>query len=130
MGAERIAAVQSYFQALEHTDFPAALELLDDDFEFDYSRSRGPLQGIYRGKAELNRWYENFVDAFSEFEAIETEISEVGDRVLRAGGFRARGRGSGVEATAMGATLWSFRGNVPIKAVLYQSKEDALADIG
>jgi ketosteroid isomerase-like protein len=130
MGEERIAAVRRYFEALEHTDFEGALELLDENFEFDYSRSRGPLQGVYRGKADLKRWYENFVEAFSEFEAIETEIVEVDDRVLRVGGFRARGRGSGVEATAFGATAWSFRGNVPIKAVLYQSKEDALAEIG
>jgi ketosteroid isomerase-like protein len=130
MGAERIAAVRSYFEALEHTDFEAALELLDDDFEFDYTRSRGPLQGVYRGRAELTRWYDNFVEVFSEFEAIETEIIEVGDQVLRVGGFKARGRGSGVEAVAKGATLWSFRGSVPIKATLYQSKEEALADTG
>jgi ketosteroid isomerase-like protein len=130
MGEERIAAVRRYFEALEHTDFGGALELLDEDFEFDYSRSRGPLQGVYRGKADLKRWYENFLEAFSEFEALETEIAEIGDHVLRVGGFRARGRGSGVEAKAFGATVWSFRGNVPIKAVLYQSKEDALADIG
>jgi ketosteroid isomerase-like protein len=130
MAEKRIAAVRGYFAALSRFDFDGALDLVDPDFVFDYSRSRGPLQGVYRGRAGLREFYDGFSDAFSEVEAFETEIIEVGDLLLRAGGFKARGRVSGIELSAGGATLWSFRGDVPVSAALYQSKEDALADTG
>jgi ketosteroid isomerase-like protein len=130
MAEDRIATVRSFFETLSSRDVTGALAMLHPAFEFDFSRSRNTLQGVYRGPEELARFYENFIETFSEFEAFETEIVEIDGRVLRVGGFRTRGRGSGIELTASAATVWRFSGEIPVAATLYQSKADALDEEG
>jgi ketosteroid isomerase-like protein len=124
--SEKIEVVRRVFETFERKDLGAALEVLDPDFEWDYSRSRGPEQGIYRGREQVSNFWRRFLEAFSDVEAVEIEISEVGERVLRVGNFRFRGQGSGVEASAGGATLWEFRDGVPVRASLFQNKHDAI----
>ncbi len=43
---------------------------------------------------------------------------------------RGRGRGSGVEVDATGAQLWTITGGKVRSVKLYQSKAEALEDVG
>jgi hypothetical protein len=51
-------------------------------------------------------------------------------RVIVVNHVRMRGRGSGVEVDATGAQLWTISGGKVRSLKIYQSKADALEDLG
>jgi ketosteroid isomerase-like protein len=130
MTLENKIAVRVFFEAVNRGDLDDAVEPLDPEVEFDWTRSRSPERGVYRGREEVKRLYERFIESWTEREFFETEIFESGDSVVRVGGFRGRGKGSGVETSASAAIVWSFRGGAAVSAEMYQSKADALKAVG
>ena len=78
MSEENVETVRRHTEAWNRRDLTTWLALFHRDGELDWSRSRGPLKGVYRGEGEL----EVFWDAFwSTFEDIQVEMhgfTEVG----------------------------------------------------
>jgi ketosteroid isomerase-like protein len=130
VGGQNAETVEAFYEALNRGDVDEALEMLDPEVVGDFSRSINPdVKGVYRGREEIRGFYEGFMDAWQEFEWVAEEHAELGDHVLRIGGIRARGRGSGVEVAATGAQVWTFRDGRPVAMALFQSKADALEHI-
>jgi ketosteroid isomerase-like protein len=118
---------------LQRRDFDAAAELIGDDAEFDWSNSRAPYGGLYRGHAELRGMWQLWLEAWEEWETEVVEAIEVdAGTVLTVTRVRARGKGSGVPVEARGASLWTVRDGKIVGAKLFQSKPEALAalDLG
>ena len=126
MTQDNVTAVRAFFEALNRGALDDAVAPLDPEVEFDWTRSRSPERGVYRGREEVKRLYERFIESWTECEFFETEIFESGDAVVRVGGFRGRGKGSGVATRASAAIVWGFRGGRAISAGMYQSKAEAL----
>jgi ketosteroid isomerase-like protein len=126
MTPDNLTAVRAFFEALNRGAFDDAVAPLHPEIEFDWTRSRSPERGVYRGREEVRRLYERFIEAWTECEFFETEIFESGATVVRVGGFRGRGKGSGVATRASAAIVWSFRDGKAISAGMYQSKAEAL----
>jgi ketosteroid isomerase-like protein len=58
-------------------------------------------------------------------------VVELGDdRVLSVSRLQMRGRGSGVEVNASGASIWTIRDGKAAAVTLYQSKAQALEAAG
>ena len=111
-------------------EFDAALALVTDDVEFDWSDSRAPYRGIFRGRDELRSAWSAWLDAWDEWATEFTESIEVdAETVVVTTKIRARGRGSGVEVEAHGASVWTFRDGKISTAKLFQSRSEALASI-
>jgi ketosteroid isomerase-like protein len=107
--------------------------MLDDlhpDGVADWSRSRGPFRGVYRGRQEVLAFFAEVDEAWDEVEYFHTELIPIGERVVRVGGMRARGRGSGVEIEASGAQVFEFRDGMVWRVTLYQDRDEALAAVG
>lgn len=130
MSEQNVATVRAIWDAINRGDLDEAFAYAPDDFLFDWSASEAPERGVYRGPEAIRQAFEGTRDAWSELEYFESEIIDVGDRVVRIGGVRAKGKGSGVEVTAHGAQVWTFDGATPVSVRLYQSKEEALEAIG
>jgi ketosteroid isomerase-like protein len=130
MSKENVATVRAIWDAVNRGDPDAALERLPEDFVVDWSASVAPESGVYRGRDEIKRVFERTNESWSEAEFFESEIIDAGDLVVRVGGLRARGKGSGAEVTAHGTQVWTFRDGTPISVRLYQSKAEALEAIG
>jgi ketosteroid isomerase-like protein len=130
MSDENVATVRAIFDAINRGALDEAFEHVPEDFVVDWSESVAPESGVYRGLDEFKRVFERTNESWSETEYFESEIIEAGDLVVRVGGFRARGKGSGVEVTAHGTQVWTFRDATPISVRLYQSKAEALEAIG
>lgn len=99
-----------------------------EDGVADWSQSRGPWSGLYKGREAIKQiWRENFVEPW-EFRRIELEkVQNLGDGLLVSQTLiTARGAGSGVEVTARGGQLWRFEGEV-VNWQLFQSFDEALA---
>jgi ketosteroid isomerase-like protein len=113
---ENVATVRATFEAVNRGDLDDAVARIPEDFVAGWSESVAPESGVYRGRDEV--------------EYFESEIIDAGDLVVRVGGLRARGKGSGAEVTARGTQVWRVRGGTPISVRLYQSKAEALEAIG
>jgi ketosteroid isomerase-like protein len=130
MTPDRASTVRAFFDALNRGDLDEAVEQLDPAFELDWSRSRGPHRGLHRGRDEVQGLYERFLETWTDYEFFETEIFESGDLMVRTGGFRGKGKGSGVETSASAAMVWTFRGDRPVSMCMYQTKAEALEAAG
>jgi ketosteroid isomerase-like protein len=116
--------------ALEHRDFDAALQLAHPDAEMDWSNSRAPYRGVYRGYEEATGAWFTWLEAWDEWRTDITEAIEVDpETVVIVTQIHARGRGSGVTVEAEGAGVWRVRDGKIAYAKLFQSKEEALAAV-
>ena len=122
--------IRAVWGAINRGDLDAAIALLPADFIVDWSASIGPESGVFRGHDEIRRVFAATTESWSEVEYFEDEIIDAGDQVVRAGGVRARGKGSGADVTARGAQLWTFRKGTPVSVRLYQSRDEALEAAG
>ncbi len=133
MSQENVEIVLRTFEALNRGDIDQALaQEADDDFVMDWSNSIGPAKGVYRGKAEIRRFWGWFADAFDVIDWEPQEFIEIGEgRLIVVTRTRVRGRGSGVAAEVVGAQLWTIRATGKVgRIVMYQSKAEALEAAG
>src|SRR5262245_42613952 len=130
MSEENVATVRAVWDAVNRGDLDEAFSYAPDDFVADWSASEAPETGVYRGRERVRELFEHTLESWSEVEYFEEEIIDGGDHVVRLGGVRARGKGSGAEVTARGAQLWTFREGTPVSIKLFQTKDEALAAIG
>jgi len=108
-----------------------AMEGAAEDFELDWSNSIGPLKGVYRGKQAVEELWTSFFDAWDAVHWEPQEILELGeDRIMVVNRVRMRGKGSGVEVEATGVQVWTIRDGELRRIKLYQTKQDAFADLG
>jgi ketosteroid isomerase-like protein len=113
------------------TDVGAALDLVDPDAEFDWSNSRAPYSGFYRGHAAVREARKIVDEAWEEFEfAFEETIGVDSGTVVLVTTVHARGKGSGVPVRAEGASVWRVQDGRIVGAKLFQSKAEALAAVG
>jgi ketosteroid isomerase-like protein len=126
VASDNVTVVHAFFAALNRGDLDGAVEPLDPEFVFDWSGSHGPERGVYVGREEIKRLYERFMEPWTERDFFEIEIIESGDAVVRVGGFRGYGKGSGVKTSASAAMVWTFRDGRAVSARMYQSKAEAL----
>ena len=128
--SENVATVRRYFDLMNRGEFDELADITPADFVLDRSRSRSLENRSYRGGEEVARIWREMGDAWRKHEFFEVEMIDAGDTVIRVGGLRGRGRGSGVEVEARSATVWRIEEGVPVSASLFQTKEEALADAG
>ena len=108
-------------------DLDGVLECVTDDFVFDWSESRSPFKGVYRGHEGLMQYWADQVEAWEEFDIEELEtISIDADRLISVDKVRGLGKTSGIVLEAVGAMLWTVREGKLRSAKLCQSKEEAL----
>jgi ketosteroid isomerase-like protein len=129
--SEKVAAVHRVVDAINRVDLDGFADTVTDDFEIDFSNSRSPMSGMYRGRDQAREFLRSFLEPWAKLEFVSREVFELDDgRVLQVGGLRSRGHESGVEVEASGATLWTIRDGKAATVKLYQSKEEALAAEG
>lgn len=128
--SDNVEVVKRAVDAINRADFDAVVDEVTDDFEFDFSNSRGPMSGIY-GREEIRGFLSSFFEAWESvvFEPVEL-IDLPDDRVLQVGPLRAQGQESGAAVGARGATVWTIRDGKVAAIKLYQSKEEALEAAG
>jgi ketosteroid isomerase-like protein len=125
--ANKVAAAEALYTAFNRRDMEAALAQIREDAVADWSRSRGPHAGFYSGREGLRELIESFWEPWSELEFRTKEFLPAAEGLVRVGGFRAVGRGSGIVIEAEGAQLIQWQDGLISRLTLFQSAEDALA---
>jgi len=127
MSEENVELVRRTIDLFNAREIDRALDGFPDDFEMDWSNSIGPLKGIYRGRQEVLKLWNSFLDAWETVEWDPEEIIEVDEtRVVVVNHVRMRGRGSGLDVDATGVQLWTITSGEAERVKLYQSKAEAL----
>ena len=122
-----VAVVRRVIDAFNRADLDGMVEAFSEDFEFDFSNSRGPLSGVYNGPGAAREFLSSFLEPWARLETETAELLELGGgRVLSVTEIRTRGQGSGVEVNATGSMIWTVREGRVSAAKMYQSKDDAL----
>jgi hypothetical protein len=104
MSREIAAPLREAIDAFNCGDFVSAARVLDADSQWDWSRSIGPDNAIYRGPDQIRRFWETFAGGFEEIRLEIEDVVDLGDRIVAAVLSVMRGRG-GVEVQARNAWL-------------------------
>ena len=111
-------------------DFDAAAALVHPDAELDWSASRAPYAGVYRGEAEGRRLWDTVSEAWDVWDPEIKEAIEVdSETVITVTVMEGKGRVSGVTVRAGGASMWRIRDGKIVYAKLFQSKDEALSAV-
>ena len=70
---------------------------------------------VYRGHQGVRQGIRELEEAFSEIEAEQTEMRDLGERVVAIGHLRARGNESGVKTESAIAWIVEFKGGKVIR---------------
>jgi ketosteroid isomerase-like protein len=131
MSQENVEMVRRAIDSVNRGDIRLAMEEADDDFEADWSNSIGPLNGVYRGRAQVSKFWESFLEAWDELRWDMQEVVDLdGEQVLVVNRVRMRGRTSRVEVQATGVQVWTIRNDKLGSVKLFQSKAAALEAVG
>jgi ketosteroid isomerase-like protein len=129
MSEENVGAARRNLEAWNRQDLTEWLASYSSGAEIDWSRSRGPLKGVYRGHGEL----EVFWDAFwSTFEDVQVEIhgfTEVGSEVVVPNTAHIRGR-QGIEVIARSTSVYTVQSGLITRVRMFQERAEALEAAG
>jgi ketosteroid isomerase-like protein len=128
MSQENVEIVKAWYDAWNREDWDAMLKDAAPGFEVDFSRSDGPLAGVF-GLDQIRRLTEEFFETWESARLEPHEFIEAGDLVVVPGTQHVKGRG-GIEVAARGAFVWTIRNGAIERMVMYQSRQDALEDLG
>jgi ketosteroid isomerase-like protein len=129
MSRENVEVVRRVFDAYNKRDLDAALRDTDPDVEMDFSRSRGPDAGIYRGYEGIRRFLRMFDDVFDNVIVTPEDFIERGNHIIIPNIGRGRGR-AGIPVEARSVWAVTLRNGRIVRWRLYQERKEALEAVG
>jgi ketosteroid isomerase-like protein len=122
-----LALVRRMIDAFNRRDMEAMLEQATEDFEYDWTRSRGLYAKVYRGPEGFKEFVNEQWTMFDDFRIEVHEMIPRGDRyVVVPGAVYATGR-DGVPVSASSTHLYTFEGGRIVRVALFQERDEALA---
>jgi len=126
MSGENIEVVRRSTDAYNRRDLDGLLETWAPEAVLDWSRSRGPEAGVYRGHDQIRAFVHDFLGAWEDARIeLDDPVEVGGDVVVVENVTHLRGR-DGIETQARSAWVVTFSGGRQTSLTLYQTKEEAL----
>jgi ketosteroid isomerase-like protein len=132
MSQENVEAVRRISDAYNRRDVGAMLDELHPEIEW-YPWLQVQLGGgatVYRGHQGIREGIRDGEDAFSEIQAEQSELRDLGDQVIAIGRLRARGKESGAVTDSAIAWIVDFKGDKVIRVREYLDPGEALEAAG
>ena len=126
MSEENVELVREGIEAFNRGDIDWLLERIDEDFVFDWSRSRSPLRGVYRGQDGVAGFIREHWSAFEEFVIEPWEFIDRGRNVVVPTTLRARGR-QGITVSTDNTQVYTVEDGRVSEVTMYQLLDEALA---
>jgi ketosteroid isomerase-like protein len=121
--------VRRYNEAWNGRDLTKWLAWFSPDGEIDWSRSRGPLKGVYRGHGELEVLWDAFWSTFEDVQVEMHSFTEVGSEVVVPNTAHIRGR-QGIEVVARSTFVFTVENGHITRLRLFQERAEALEAVG
>jgi ketosteroid isomerase-like protein len=129
MSLENVEVALGSVDAFNRRDLAASLALFHSDAEIDWSRSRGPLKGVYRGHRELENFWEAFWSTFEDIQLETHDVEEAGSEVVVPNTAHVRGR-DGIEAVARSTFVITVENGQITRYRMFQEQAEALEAVG
>ena len=128
MSQQNVEIVKAAIDAYNRRDWDAWLQHMAPGFELDMSRAVGPVSGVL-SLDQLRRALEDFAGYWESLRIEPHEFIEAGDLVVVPNTGHLSGR-DGIEVSVTVAWVWTMRDGAIERMVMYQSRQDALEDLG
>ena len=128
MSQENVEIVKAWYEAFNREDWDAMIKDAAPGLEVDFSRSVGPLAGVF-GLDQARRLLGEFRELWESAWLEPHEFIEAGDLVVVPQTQHVKGRGE-IEVAARGVYVWTIRNGAIERMVMYQEWQDALEDLG
>ncbi|MGE5745805.1 MAG: nuclear transport factor 2 family protein [Solirubrobacterales bacterium] len=121
--------VRRAFDAFNRRDLTTQLALYRSDAEIDWSRSHGPLKGVYRGHGGLETFWNEFWSTFEEVQLETHSFTEAGSEVVVANTAHVQGR-EGIEVIARSTFVYTVENGQITRLRMFQERAEALEAAG
>jgi ketosteroid isomerase-like protein len=129
MSEENVVTVRRHNEAWNRRDLTTWLASFHSGAEIDWSRSRGPLKGVYRGHGQLEVFWDAFWSTFEDVQVEQHGFREVGSEVVVPNTAHIRGR-QGIEVVARSTFVFTVENGQITRLRLFQERADALEAAG
>jgi ketosteroid isomerase-like protein len=124
-----VEIVRKAIEAGNRRDVAAARALWRSDAEVDWSRSRGPFKGVYRGREEVENFQNEFWSTFEENEVEPHGLTQAGSDVVVPNTTHMRGR-DGMEVIARSTFVYTVEDGQITRLRMFQEQDEALKAVG
>jgi ketosteroid isomerase-like protein len=129
MSQENVETVRRHNEAWNRRDLTAWLGSFGFGAEVDWSRSQGPLKGVYRGYGELEVFWDAFWSIFEDIQVEYHAFTEVGSEVVVPNTSHIRGR-QGIEVVARSNFVFTVEDGRITRLRMFQGRAEALEAAG
>lgn len=129
MSGENVEAVRRHNEAWNRRDRTTWLASFSSDGEIDWSRSRGPLKGVYRGPGEHEVFWNAFWSTFDDVQVEYHGFTEGGSEVVVPNTAHVQGR-EGIEVVARSTFVFTVENGQITRLRLFQERAEALEAAG
>ena len=130
MSQENVEVVKRHVEAWNRRDMGAYLASFASDAEVDWSRSRAPHKGVYRGHGEIDTFWDVFWSTFEDVQLETTHgFTEAGSEVVYSNTAHMRGR-EGIAVTAKSTFVWTVENGQITRFRMFQERAEALEAVG
>ena len=99
------------------------------DAVIDWSRSRGPFKGVYRGPRERKAFWDVFWSTFEDVQVETYGFTDAGSEVVVSNTAHMRGR-EGIEVIARSTFVWTVENGQITRFRMFQERAEALEAAG
>ena len=130
MSQENVEIVQRHVEAWNRHDLGAYLASFASDAEIDWSRSRAPHKGVYRGHGEIETFWDVFWLTFEDVQLETTHgFTEAGSEVVYSNTAHMQGR-QGIKVIARSTLVFTVENGQITRERLFQERAEALEAAG
>ena len=129
MSQENIEVVRRLIDAQNRNDLAESLRLYSPEAEIDWSRSKGPLRGVYRGHVGVKTFRNEFWTAFEDIRLDAHDFMASGSEVVVPNTAHLRGR-DGIEVVARATFVYTVENRRVTRVRMFQERSEALEAAG
>jgi ketosteroid isomerase-like protein len=130
MSQENVETIRALHEAFDRRDYDTALSALAPDIEWHAPHGITIGEEVFRGRAEVQRGFALWLDAWETHRFEPTEIRGHGDHVFVTGLQIGRGRGSGVEVELRTFHVYKLRDGLVTEMRAFDERTEALEAAG
>jgi ketosteroid isomerase-like protein len=129
MSQENAEVARRHQEAWNRRDLRTWLGLFRSDAEIDWSRARGPFNGVYRGPPEFETFWDVFWSTFDDVQVELYGLAEAGSEVVYSNTAHMRGR-DGIEVSARSTFVYTIENGQITRFRMFQERAEALEAAG
>ncbi|MCC6178369.1 MAG: nuclear transport factor 2 family protein [Chloroflexi bacterium] len=130
MSQENVEIVKEFTSLYVAGDRTAWRDYFDPDIVWDISASQMPAAGIYHGHEGVERFFREWLGAWSDYGIEAREYIDAGDSVVIVFRQTGTGRGSGVSAERDFYAIYDLRDSKVVRYRQFETREEALEAVG